>query len=1090
MKKSLTKIKLINWMYFTNTTIEVDGNIMITGNNSSGKSTIIDALQLLLIDNQKKVRFNIAAGDKTARTVLSYVRGQVEEQGKKYLRPEDVTSHIAIEIRSGNEVSIFGMVISISKGSIDTKSYHIENCFITDDLFIETIDGKKKVRPFGEFKSYIERTLKKTFTSLLTNAELKNKQKEVFGLDPEKYHNLLPKAIGFKSISSVEAFVNDFLLDDSKIEIDQLRENLQQIETLQLTIKQDERKLNDLNKISGHYYKLQDEKQKLSHLYLASKKLIIEKEKNEIIAKQRELENIEFNIQRIDKTTQEINNKIAEYESEKKQLENDIAANDATKRIETLREKVRLLAIEKETVGTRLENLQERLEIERGIISKLLNHDYKNLTTTYDYLSKGDFDSSEMYIELGQYKTYLDQIKENITTREKVLDRNISGLREQQKEFELFVKKLKKGERPYGRGVNELISEIKLAVSLKRKKDIDISPLCEHIDIKNEEWRMAIEGYLGDRKQYLVVEKDDYGDAIEVFDRLREKRKITGVGIIDVDKYFKEPKIVKGSLAEHLSDEFKSKLAHNYAISLLNEVQCVDVTSVLENYRAAITKEVMVVENNMIYRPIRELFELPLIGRNSITIQLELYEKLLRSVEKKIGEISQERTIVVDLLKVINKSYVNSLLDTNNNLVGSIDKFEKTSKEKEEVERRLRELENNSDFLTLYNQISELTIKIGKLKDQEKALYSEEGQFKERKDKTLLKKDELEKSNIAYKEEYDLGLESIKSIAEYNTLLDKYKFNDQSSILSSIRENEKAIQDVSLSMDSVKHLLRQSMSKFTYEYRFNAQSNEEEFYKYEEHLKRIRDEDLAKHHKNVEDFMVKNEDYLRNRVLTGLKLLIKGAEDNIKTINETLKKLKFGDQQYSIKFGPSKDKDFGSFYDLIENEDKVHLYNTMGVDGEANRYEAILRTFMNRLNNMISGEKYDLRDYRNYIDIDIEIKTPTGIKYLSKVKHSQSGGEGQVPFYIITAASFQNIMMKGRSKGSRLCLVLFDEAFNNMDAQRVSVMMSYFKELDIQVVLSLTSEKLHSIGKHVDTTIAIVREGEVADVIPFRGTYE
>ncbi|NLA04407.1 MAG: AAA family ATPase, partial [Firmicutes bacterium] len=41
----LTKIKLINWHFFTNETIPLDGNVLISGDNGAGKSTLIDALQ-------------------------------------------------------------------------------------------------------------------------------------------------------------------------------------------------------------------------------------------------------------------------------------------------------------------------------------------------------------------------------------------------------------------------------------------------------------------------------------------------------------------------------------------------------------------------------------------------------------------------------------------------------------------------------------------------------------------------------------------------------------------------------------------------------------------------------------------------------------------------------------------------------------------------------------------------------------------------------------------------------------------------------------------------------------------------------------
>jgi recombinational DNA repair ATPase RecF len=78
-------------------------------------------------------------------------------------------------------------------------------------------------------------------------------------------------------------------------------------------------------------------------------------------------------------------------------------------------------------------------------------------------------------------------------------------------------------------------------------------------------------------------------------------------------------------------------------------------------------------------------------------------------------------------------------------------------------------------------------------------------------------------------------------------------------------------------------------------------------------------------------------------------------------------------------------------------------------------------------------------------------------------------------------------MRPGKLHSTPLCIVLFDEAFNNMDSQRVSQMMAYYNELDIQIFLSLTGEKIDSISGHVDTTLIIIRDDERAEINRFTG---
>lgn len=46
--KTLQKLRLINWHYFCNITTDVKNLTFLTGPNGTGKSTIIDALQVII----------------------------------------------------------------------------------------------------------------------------------------------------------------------------------------------------------------------------------------------------------------------------------------------------------------------------------------------------------------------------------------------------------------------------------------------------------------------------------------------------------------------------------------------------------------------------------------------------------------------------------------------------------------------------------------------------------------------------------------------------------------------------------------------------------------------------------------------------------------------------------------------------------------------------------------------------------------------------------------------------------------------------------------------------------------------------------
>ncbi|MCI7065351.1 MAG: AAA family ATPase, partial [Bacilli bacterium] len=101
--KTLQKLRLINWHYFCNITTDVKNLTFLTGPNGTGKSTIIDALQVIILGTTRPDNFNKAANEKgrSGRNLISYLRGQTgvkDDNSTIVLRKGVFTSYIAIEI--------------------------------------------------------------------------------------------------------------------------------------------------------------------------------------------------------------------------------------------------------------------------------------------------------------------------------------------------------------------------------------------------------------------------------------------------------------------------------------------------------------------------------------------------------------------------------------------------------------------------------------------------------------------------------------------------------------------------------------------------------------------------------------------------------------------------------------------------------------------------------------------------------------------------------------------------------------------------------------------------------------------------------
>ena len=126
-------------------------------------------------------------------------------------------------------------------------------------------------------------------------------------------------------------------------------------------------------------------------------------------------------------------------------------------------------------------------------------------------------------------------------------------------------------------------------------------------------------------------------------------------------------------------------------------------------------------------------------------------------------------------------------------------------------------------------------------------------------------------------------------------------------------------------------------------------------------------------------------------------------------------------------------------------------------------------------------------DYRNYLDYDIKIKYASGdFAYFSKVNKEKSGGETQTPFYVIMAASFEQVIRNRNQNEDFGCVVIFDEAFNNMDEQRIQEMIKFYNEREIQTFIAVPPSRASTIIPYVNTRLLVIKQNQHSFVEGFR----
>ena len=162
--KKLKKILLINWLYFSKELIEVGDINFLTGKNGAGKSTVIDALQIVLLGETNARNFNQAANEKSQRTLEGYLRADMDDNSPYSRRGKDFSTYIVCEFQDEMEGSSFVTGVTFdcrSDGSYrDTFFIYTgtlpENCFIEQGEAMET----SALRRFFEAELCTDRILR------------------------------------------------------------------------------------------------------------------------------------------------------------------------------------------------------------------------------------------------------------------------------------------------------------------------------------------------------------------------------------------------------------------------------------------------------------------------------------------------------------------------------------------------------------------------------------------------------------------------------------------------------------------------------------------------------------------------------------------------------------------------------------------------------------------------------------------------------------------------------------------------------------------------------------------------------------------
>jgi uncharacterized protein YPO0396 len=231
--------------------------------------------------------------------------------------------------------------------------------------------------------------------------------------------------------------------------------------------------------------------------------------------------------------------------------------------------------------------------------------------------------------------------------------------------------------------------------------------------------------------------------------------------------------------------------------------------------------------------------------------------------------------------------------------------------------------------------------------------------------------------------------------------------------------------------------------------------------------------------------------------LSKLKNNFDSVISQIADLNAALGNVRFGEDTYEFIVTPRNE--YKAYY-LMINDELLVSGKDINSDVFYEKYRDTIEDLFRQITFIDITLDYNLRgelekniekftDYRSYLKFDLLVKNSSGSRQsLARTLQKKSGGETQTPFYIAVLASFGQAYRTHlkNDKNATIRLIIFDEAFSKMDAERIIESVKLLRKLGLQAIVAAPPEKMPDITPLVDRTLCVIRSNTLSTVKSFK----
>ncbi len=1070
--KQLESIGLVQYFLYTRQDFDIGWNTAFLGPNGTGKTALIDALQIVLLGaDRNRIHFNAASeGKRRARSLRDYCLGVYGQRPSEVCR-DSANTYINLVFRdpdTGVPVTA-GAAVSATLDSPDHtfhSLYILPGVALRTQGMIELQGGKEMVLPWRRMQHALADRCRELGTTPLFTINGEEFSRQLYGAhlaSPGEHPSYRAIRTSFarsfklnRDVDDLNETLRNHLIEARPTNVAKFRERLDQFRAIQRTIEELAARLAEAETVEREYRTVRQHFVRAAN-YGYLKAVYLSERLGDDIAKTEDM--IEHLTKEEAGAAAGLRKAEAEVEAAHNRLVTaKVALNQDPEYLRQIGSRMELAKGREGLKGLRT-TLKEDLDRLGGAVRRLLGN--KDLADSQDNGAKALEHLSRLIQHAGREEEIQPEDTLVLANAIGALHKEVDGVRmdlaQQSLDASRAVSLANSAVDRAGSGRAPLRREVAALQALLEDAGIRTTPVCDLVEVKDPEWQPVIEAYLGRNVDALLVhDKAQETAAIDQYRRNRRDIYRAKLALGTRTRPWQAPG--SGTYAAQLITGGDKSAVH-FLQGELGKVALVDSSEQVRLGYKAFSRDGMVSSGGGIDR-----LRLPMasdlrIGGVSNDEQLRAAREALRKADEHHQAIKHRLQLVVDIGQSLSSMGDSTTIQMR-------------------LQATVSEIVDQQASITQVEAIVEAGAS-GGLAALEKAaaVAAEEHAAKD----TAKTKASNELTRIGFalggmrKELARLTADQadarlVESVARQNPLCD-FNAADElrqavdaktaQDLAAAIRECTLRCEDNTIKGNRANNNAWVSMAQYLANYQLENHDIRDQDWQQSQamihgEIKRMSELELVERKDEADRAYLAAVEVFRSDVAHTLLNGFDAIEEQIKGLNRILNKAPEFTNGERYQFKATKVDQHRKLYEFLQRvremgESETSLFGGSGPIPEEFR----LLVEGDGKGSPLQLESSPLNDHRLFFSYDIDIFAGGELKgRLSKRFGPGSGGEHRTPLYVIFGAALAAAF--GKPAGMPGCggLIMLDEAFEKMDAQNVRATAEYLNALGLQMIIA------------------------------------